>query len=210
MKSTCCSYRGSGFGSQHPHGDSQPSGTPVPGHPTTPPSDLHRNQVHTGQAKGTQNKISKILKAFKKEMLCGLWWLGSIVEALTKLRPKNSCQLRMSNTVSSGHPWLQSETLSQKRNDQPKRKGSLWLTVSVPTMCPLPLGPVAKQHIIEGTRSKEKHLIHDQETKGAMFAVTLNQPLGPPLKVTPAPSITKMDSKLLIHKPLREVSQPNY
>ena len=44
MKSTGCSYRGPGFGSQHPLGGSQPSITPVSGNPllaSTSTRDVH-------------------------------------------------------------------------------------------------------------------------------------------------------------------------
>lgn len=41
-----CSSKGSRFNSQHPHGGSQPSVTPVLRDPT-PSSGLHRNQAHT-------------------------------------------------------------------------------------------------------------------------------------------------------------------
>lgn len=53
----------------------------------------------------------------------------------------------MNYIVSSRQPWLQSETLSKK---QTKTKGSFWLQVSIYSMCPVPLEPVAKQHVLEG------------------------------------------------------------
>lgn len=46
-KSTCCSSRGPGFDSQHPHSGPRPSLTPVPGHMTSFPG-LHRIQVVCG------------------------------------------------------------------------------------------------------------------------------------------------------------------
>lgn len=44
VKSTCCSFRVPVFISQHPHGASQPSVTPVSGDPI-PSSDFHRHQA---------------------------------------------------------------------------------------------------------------------------------------------------------------------
>lgn len=49
VKSSGCSYRGSGFCSQHLHGGSELSVPPVPGDPT-PPSHLHGHQAHTWRA----------------------------------------------------------------------------------------------------------------------------------------------------------------
>lgn len=46
MKSTCCSGRGLGFGSQNSHGSSQPSITLIRGDPV-PSSDLYRHQACT-------------------------------------------------------------------------------------------------------------------------------------------------------------------
>lgn len=41
----CCSWRGPEFNSQHPHGMSEPSATPVPGDPT----GIHVMHMHTGK-----------------------------------------------------------------------------------------------------------------------------------------------------------------
>lgn len=45
IKSTGCSCRSSGFDTQHPHGHSQPTVTPVPEEPTTA-SELFRHQAY--------------------------------------------------------------------------------------------------------------------------------------------------------------------
>lgn len=62
IKSPCSSYRGPGFGSEHTHGDSQPSPTPIPGIQTAllfpqPPGIYIYAVKHTHP-----NKIHKALK----------------------------------------------------------------------------------------------------------------------------------------------------
>ena len=62
VKSTGCSSRGAGFNSQHPHGGSEPSVTPVPGDldPPTP-------HMHAGKTPVNKIKITYLLKTYVKK-----------------------------------------------------------------------------------------------------------------------------------------------
>lgn len=56
VKSTGCFYKGSEFGSQHPHGSLQPPVIPSPEDPM-PPFGLHRCQTHRGAHTSVQPNI---------------------------------------------------------------------------------------------------------------------------------------------------------
>lgn len=67
-KSTCCSYRGPGYSSQHPHGGSQLSVTAVVGDPMTSVTGVHVLNIYTRRQNIHMHKINinKSEKYFKR------------------------------------------------------------------------------------------------------------------------------------------------
>jgi hypothetical protein len=67
VESTGCSFREWGFDSQHPHGSSQLSVTPVPGDPT--PSHRHTCRQNTNAHEIKVNKTFKIADVFNDSLI---------------------------------------------------------------------------------------------------------------------------------------------
>ena len=86
LKSTGCSSRGPEFNSQHPHGGSQPSVTPVQGDPTSF-GGLHGDSVHRHTCRKTPLHIK--ISNFKHEteqLVPGVPWVGDSYDCPSSLK----------------------------------------------------------------------------------------------------------------------------